>query len=292
MKLPTLAGEEISAEQKEMQREAKLPYFIQKQYVRDKNLRRPGEDDYDPSTLDIPKQDFEKLSAAMQQYWAVKREHYDSILMYRFGEWYNVLYHDIEILNRLTEYNNWTAHYMTGFHENRLAKYTEILVRNGHKVVIVEQTETSRQMMKRVEEELAKDPNAKPLKIVSRKLYAIYTSGTYFNVEQMEPDPRYILSLESDGGCTYGVVFFDVTTLHFHVEQFEDDEALTRIRTLIMSMRPVEVICERALQGSQIVRMIRNSPIVPTFTFIGANDRCSYGTAVESVRKHFGDNES
>ena len=59
VRLPTLAGEEISAEQKEMQREQKLPYFIQKQYVRDKNLRRPGEPEYDPSTLDIPKEDFD-----------------------------------------------------------------------------------------------------------------------------------------------------------------------------------------------------------------------------------------
>jgi len=63
-----------------------------------------------------------------------------------------------------------------------------------------------------------------------------------------------------------GVTFFDVSTLRFSVGQFSDDEPLSNFRTLICQIRPVEVIFEREMQNSEIIKMLKNTPIVPVFT--------------------------
>jgi DNA mismatch repair protein MSH6 len=45
-----------------------------------------------------------------------------------------------------------------------------------------------------------------------------------------------------------------------------DDEPLSNFRTLICQIRPVEVLVERELMSSEVVKMLRNTPIVPVFT--------------------------
>ena len=50
----------------------KVPDFIRKEFIRDKNLRKPDDPDYDPSTIDIPNKLFEQLTPGMKQYWNIK----------------------------------------------------------------------------------------------------------------------------------------------------------------------------------------------------------------------------
>ena len=57
-------------------------------------------EDYDASKLEIGEKDFKKLSPGMQRYWELKKEAMDSVLFYRFGEWYVLYYEDLELANR------------------------------------------------------------------------------------------------------------------------------------------------------------------------------------------------
>ena len=50
----------------------KIPDFARKEFIRDKNLRRPDDPDYDPSTIDIPDKLYEQLTPGMKQYWNIK----------------------------------------------------------------------------------------------------------------------------------------------------------------------------------------------------------------------------
>jgi DNA mismatch repair ATPase MutS len=58
-----------------------------------------------------------------------------------------------------------------------------------------------------------------------------------------------------------GVTFFDVTTLQIFVGQFKDDSSYSTFRTLVSQIRPVEVIIEREYSNSEIVKIVRNSPV-------------------------------
>jgi hypothetical protein len=57
------------------------------------------------------------------------------------------------------------------------------------------------------------------------------------------------------------VTFFDVTTLQIFVGQFKDDSSYSTFRTLVSQIRPVEVIIEREYSNSEIVKIVRNSPV-------------------------------
>lgn len=62
--------------------------------------RRPDHPDHDPSTLFIPDHDFKKLTPGMQRYWQIKRENFDKIVFYRFGQWFVVYFQDAVICSK------------------------------------------------------------------------------------------------------------------------------------------------------------------------------------------------
>lgn len=73
-------------------------------------------------------------------------------------------------------------------------------------------------------------------------------------------------------GNEIGVTFFDVATLKFYVGQFNDDEPLSNFRTLVCQIRPVEVLHEREMANSDIIKMLKNTPSVPVFNPLQPKD--------------------
>lgn len=83
-------------------------------------------------------------------------------------------------------------------------------------------------------------------------------------------EPRYILAYKKQG-LEIGVTFFDIQTLQVHVGQLkETDDGLQSFRTLICQTRPVEVIQEKDLNTALVSQMLKNAPVVPTFTNLKA----------------------
>lgn len=77
-------------------------------------------------------------------------------------------------------------------------------------------------------------------------------------------EPRFVLSIKKHGN-DFGVTFFDLATLKFYIGQFTDDAPMSLFRTLLSQIRPVEVLFERELANSDMVRMLKNTPVVPVF---------------------------
>lgn len=73
-------------------------------------------------------------------------------------------------------------------------------------------------------------------------------------------EPKFVLAFKKHDN-DIGVTFFDVTTLQIFVGQFKDDSSYSTFRTLVSQIRPVEVIIEREYSNSEIVKIVRNSPV-------------------------------
>ena len=125
-------------------------------------------------------------------------------------------------------------------------------------------------------------------KCVNRDIQEMVTRGTFQASAQgaikEDPsmikgyEPKYILSYKKMGQ-DIGVAFFDVTTLKIYIGEFkEEDESLSYFRTLICQIRPVEIVQEKEQMGSGVVKMLKNSPVIPTFTNINSAKCSSFGT--------------
>ena len=160
---------------------------------------------------------------------------------------------------------------MIGFHQSHLDENIEKLVSLGHKVAIAEQTETSKQMAKR----LLEQGDENDLKVVRREVAQIYSIGTFYKETSLQDyDTRYILAYCQDGETNFGFCYFDFSTLKFYLGSFEDDMTLKQFRTLGLQIRPVEVITSLASMSkarpSEFI--LKNTYSPPSFTYLSMNE--------------------
>ena len=221
------------------------------QDIKDSKKRRPGEPGYDPTTLWYPKSlndsgdkiKFKPMfSPAQMQWWAIKAAHFDTVLVFKVGKFYEMFHMDAEIgvreLGLRYMGNKDNAH--AGFPEAAFAKYAQQLVDRNYRVARVEQTET---------------PATAQGKTVAREACQFLSAGTNIAQDQGEAgsaaardhSEKYMLSLterRSDGASAveFGVCVLDSSTSCFEVGSFVDDEYQTRLATLLSQLQPVEVV--------------------------------------------------
>ena len=71
-------------------------------------------------------------------------------------------------------------------------------------------------------------------------------------------DTKYVLVfLFDESTLSFGFTFFDLSTLQFHLGQFTDDSMLSKFRTLVARVRPVEVVCSSRLKTSAPACVLR-----------------------------------
>jgi len=126
--------------------------------------------------------------------------------------------------------------------------------------------------------------------VVRREVGAIYTKGTYSKEGMLTEetlDTKYVLVfLFDESTLSFGFTFFDLSTLQFHLGQFTDDSMLSKFRTLVARVRPVEVVCSSRLKTSAPACVLRAWPQPPAFsllhpeTVLGARD-------AEGVIEHY-----
>jgi DNA mismatch repair protein MSH6 len=252
------------------------PWFIKEEHIKDIDGRRPSDPNYDPTTLFIPSAEWKNFTPAMHQYWEIKVHNMDKIFLFKLGKFYELFYQDAIICQRLLDLN-WMGgakKLHVGFPEKALDKYLSILVNNGFKVAVIEQTETPKMLEQRLKAEKGK-AGQKSQKVVKREIVNLVTKGTYKDPNNTGYEPRYVLAFKveqyqpMDGQkkiINIGVTFFDVATLKIYIGQFEDDEHLSNLRTLTCQIRPIEVIHERETANSDLIKMLKNSPLVPVFS--------------------------
>ena len=223
--------------------------------IRDANQRRPGEPGYDPTTLYIPQRDWIKLTAFDRQFWEVKCKHFDTVVFFRKGKFYELYEGDADIGQRelglrLTARQGMR---MVGVPITTLMDWSGKLLSKGYKVA-------------RVDEMEAGDNS-----ILRRELTRIYTPGTLIEETLLgNPAAVYLLAFaeldhtsapyacsDSDNGSPssaahlstgvrYGVCLIDCASGEISVGEFDDDKHRTAFETLLVQRRPREVLVAKA----------------------------------------------
>uniref|UniRef100_A0A1I8GI21 Ubiquitin-fold modifier 1 n=1 Tax=Macrostomum lignano TaxID=282301 RepID=A0A1I8GI21_9PLAT len=124
--------------------------WLRPERIRDSAGRRPDNPEYDGRTLLVPERYYTQVTPAMRQWWELKSRHFDTVLFFKVGKFYE-LYHMDAVLGvqelNLSYMRGAYAH--SGFPEVSFGRMADSLVQKGYKVARVEQTETPDQMQER-----------------------------------------------------------------------------------------------------------------------------------------------
>jgi len=168
----------------------------------------------------------------MQQYYKIKKQHPNAILLFRVGDFYETFGEDAikasEILGiTLTKRANGSASYvdLAGIPYHAIDTYLPKLVRAGQRVAICEQLE---------------DPS-KAKKIVKRGVTEMVTPGVSLDDNVLEnKENNFLASVHLDKKIA-GVAFLDISTGEFYTAEGNYEY----IDKLFNSFQPKEVLFER-----------------------------------------------
>ncbi|XP_061180194.1 DNA mismatch repair protein Msh6-like isoform X2 [Saccostrea echinata] len=241
--------------------------FLQPEKIKDAKKKSKSDPDYDPKTLYVPESFLKQQTPAMRQWWELKSKHFDAVLFFKMGKFYELFHMDADIGVKelgLIYMKGEQAH--SGFPEIAYSRYADQLIQKGYKVARIEQTETPDMMTERVKNMGL--PPTKFDKVVKREICRITSKGTQtFNVmdgDIAEASSSYLLALcEKDAGqfgqSIYGVCFVDTTIGKFQIGQFTDDRYCSRLRTLIAHFTPVQVLMPRGKVSEKTLSLINNN---------------------------------
>jgi len=169
----------------------------------------------------------------LKQYFSVKAQHPEAILLYRVGDFYETYSDDAVLASKvlglvLTRRSNGDKGDtpMAGFPHHAVETYLQKLVRSGYKVAICDQLE---------------DPALVKNKLVKRGVTEILTPGVAFGEGMLDQkEHNYLAGLSFDNNLC-GAAFLDVSTGTFQVAQGSIDY----IATLLSSLQPKELVVQR-----------------------------------------------
>lgn len=165
----------------------------------------------------------------LDQFNNIKREHPDSILFYRMGDFYELFFDDAKVASevlgiRLTKraHGKATSVPLAGFPHHQIDKYLTKMVKANYKVVVVEQVE---------------DPkNAKGL--VKRDVVQIATAGTNPAIIDDDSVKSTRIAALISGKGNWGFAWADIGSGEFFAGEFEKEA----LKNLAASINPVELL--------------------------------------------------
>ncbi|MGM9753642.1 MAG: DNA mismatch repair protein MutS [Candidatus Cryptobacteroides sp.] len=173
----------------------------------------------------------------LKQYFAVKAQYPEAILLYRVGDFYETYSDDALLASKLlglvlTKRSNGDKEPtpMAGFPHHAIESYLPKIVRAGYKVAICDQLE---------------DPLLVKTKLVKRGVTEVLTPGVAFGDALLEQkEHNFLVGLCFDNK-TCGAAFLDVSTGTFRVAQ----GSLDYISTLLSSLQAKELLVQRELKS-------------------------------------------
>ena len=189
--------------------------------------------------------DKSKLTPMMQQYFEVKDEYTDSILMYRLGDFYEMFFEDAEIASRVLDIaltgracGLEERAPMCGIPFHAANSYISKLVLAGYSVAVCEQTENP----------------AEAKGIVRREVVRVITPGTLMDASALDSTKNNYLCSVCAGGSGAAAAFVDITTGDCSVSEVSGSEFVTPILNELVRYSPSEVIIN--LEGFENVAFV------------------------------------
>lgn len=206
----------------------------------------------------------------IKQFFSVKAQHPEAVLLYRVGDFYESYSDDAVLISKVlgivqTKKSNGDKGYieMAGFPHHAIDAYLPKLVRTGYKVAVCDQLE---------------DPKFAK-KLVKRGVTELVTPGVAFNDQLLDQKENNFLAGLTFDRDRCGAAFLDVSTGSFQVAQ----GSLDYIGTLIASLNPKEIVVQRGFEKG-VKKRYGDGLFISTieeWAFV-------YDAAVERLRKQFG----
>ncbi|HEU4752674.1 MAG TPA: DNA mismatch repair protein MutS, partial [Armatimonadota bacterium] len=185
----------------------------------------------------------EQLTPLFKQYWEIKRQYPDVILMFRLGDFYEMFAGDAETASRALEITLTSRDYvggeripMCGVPHHAVDRYVARLIASGHRVALCEQMEDPR---------FAKG-------IVKRKVTRVVTPGTVLEDSMLEAKANNYLAAvaatsEDPEHAAFGLAVCDVSTGEFAVTEIAGTDAARRLSDELDRLAPRELVLPEKL---------------------------------------------
>jgi DNA mismatch repair protein MutS len=185
----------------------------------------------------------DQLTPLFKQFWDIKRQYPDVILMFRLGDFFEMFGEDAETAARVLEITLTSRDYvqgeripMCGVPHHAVDRYVARLIAAGHRVALCDQVEDARY--------------AKGL--VKRKVTRVVTPGTVLEDSMLEAKANNYLAAVTAShaeheAASFGLALCDVSTGEFAVTEIAGAEAARRLSDELDRLGPRELILPQRL---------------------------------------------
>ncbi|MCL2576622.1 MAG: DNA mismatch repair protein MutS [Defluviitaleaceae bacterium] len=215
-----------------------------------------------------------KLTPMMEQYFAIKANHKDAILMFRLGDFFEIFFEDAKIAAKeldiaLTgrDCGQEERAPMCGVPAHAVDGYIAKLVEKGYRVAICDQVEDAKQ---------AKG-------IVKRDVIRVVTPGTITDANFLEEGQHnYIVAISSDK-AGFSLASADITTGLFMATALPNEQSEQKLMDELSRISPAEIILPENFPYTRVVENVTGlkATIAPAWSFHHANAR-------KALIEHFG----
>ncbi len=174
-----------------------------------------------------------KTTPMMDQYFRIKEQHRDCLLLFRLGDFYEMFGEDAVIGSRELEITLTSRDRgkkeripLCGVPWHSLDSYLPKLLRKGYKVAICEQMEDAK----------------KAKGLVERDVVRIVTPGTVLESSALDSRANNYLMAISEGETGFGLSFADISTGEFITTQIEGEDAEVKVLAEFAQRVPKEVL--------------------------------------------------
>src|SRR5512136_4988 len=211
----------------------------------------------------------------MEQYFRIKENYRDCILLYRMGDFYEMFGEDAIVGSKVLEITLTSRERgkkeripLCGVPWHALDSYLPKLVSKGYRVAICEQMEDPR---------FAKG-------LVDRDVVRIITPGTVLESTVLDSRTNSFLMAVVESGGAFGLAFVDISTGEFVVTQVEGEDAESQALAEFAQRSPKEVLHQVGSGGSRLLQEFAQSGAALT----PLEDTAFIREAAESLlKKHF-----
>lgn len=202
---------------------------------------------------DMP-EPMDNATPMLRQYLEIKKLYPGTLLMFRLGDFYELFNEDAIIGARELQITLTARHKdsknpipMCGVPHHAASNYIAKLVRKGYRVAICEQAE----------------PAAKGTKLVRREVVRVVTPGTAIDPQLVETKESVYLASIKEEAETLGLALLELSTGEFTATQFAGAERWSKLRELVDSYGPREIIFPADL-GSAVRSNLSSNAATPS----------------------------
>ncbi len=196
--------------------------------------------------------DMNELTPMLRQYYQIKMQYPDCILLFRLGDFYEMFGDDalkaakiLEITLTGRDAGSQGRIPMCGVPYHAIEGYLLTLVENGMKVAICDQLEDPK---------LAKG-------VVKRDVTRVVTPGTITLPQALDEKSNNYLAAIFGMGDTFGIAYADVSTGDFRATEIKGEQAEIKTRDELIRLNPKEVIYPENFLAQSVIDTLKTLKI-------------------------------